>query len=860
MEVVSLFLDYSNYRRFSSANLQILSILLLSLIEFSFKLITFNAHTLIEFFMNLFQNKYAQHILAFFILLIVSGVYFYPETQGKKILSHDQVSSVAASKEVKNYQEKGDKILWTSRIFSGMPAFQVAYSVDDNLLLWVYKSNVLLPKSLWLSLMLMLGFYIALSILGYPLTIRLLGAISFSLSTWFLLSIEAGHSTKMVTIAFIPPLIASILISYKGKWLLGGVLTSLFLGLAIMANHIQIIYYSIFFIAILFFVKLFHAYKDQQIQPFFKRTIILIGFGLLGILPNITLLWTTYDYGNSSTRNGKTELTKEVEKTGDGLDLDYAMAWSYGKAETINLLIPGIYAPGASLEKGSETYEELARKGVPKNQIKNYLKGIPMYYGTQSTPSGPSYLGAGLIFLFLLMFFLHKGNFKWVLLGTTIVSVVFSWGGDFLLVNEFFFDHFPLYNKFRTPSMWLSLTMMSVTFGAMMALKIIHDKNYDVAKLKKALIYSGGALGGISLITYLLGGSLFDFNGPYDAQLAQNGFPMDSVIQDRINLVKSDSLRTLAVIALIFGTLWAILSNKLKSLSLGITIITIVIIGDMWMVGKRFLNNDDFTKAKTFEKSIKPTAADLQVLNDKEVNYRVFNAAVNSFNELTPSYFHQSIGGYSSVKLSRYQDLIEHHLSKGNMNVFNMLNAKYFITGQPGQEVAQQNPDANGSVWFVNDISWAKNADEEMALMNDFNSKNTVVIDEREKAYTNGVTPSNSPQNTISLTSFHPDNMVYNSNSSTENFAVFSEIWYKGNVDWKAYIDGKETEFIRVNYLLRGMKIPTGQHKITFKFHPTSHYVGTKISLVASILIVLMILGLIVMTAMGKELPGMKED
>ena len=302
------------------------------------------------------------------------GFIFILKLKEKKILSHDQVSAVAASKEVKDYQDKGDKILWTSRIFSGMPAFQVAYSVDDNLLLWVYKSNVLLPKSLWLSLMLMLGFYIALSILGYPLTIRLLGAISFSLSTWFLLSIEAGHSTKMVTIAFIPPLIASILISYKGKWLLGGVLTSLFLGLAIMANHIQIIYYSIFFIAILFFVKLFHAYKDQQIQPFFKRTIILIGFGLLGILPNITLLWTTYDYGNSSTRNGKTELTKEVEKTGDGLDLDYAMAWSYGKAETINLLIPGIYAPGASLEKGSETYEELARKGVPKNQIKNYLK------------------------------------------------------------------------------------------------------------------------------------------------------------------------------------------------------------------------------------------------------------------------------------------------------------------------------------------------------------------------------------------------------------------------------------------------------------------------------------------------------
>jgi len=860
VEVVSLFLDYSNYRIFSSANLQILSILLLSLIEFSFKLITFNAHTLIEFFMNLFQNKYAQHILAFFILLIVAGVYFYPETQGKKILSHDQISAVSASKEISDYAEKGDKILWTSKIFSGMPAFQVAYSVNENLLLWVYRSGKLLPKSLWLSLMLMLGFYIALSILGYPLAIRLLGAISFSLSTWFLLSIEAGHSTKMITISFIPPLIASILISYKGKWLLGGVLTSLFLGLAIMANHIQIIYYSIFFIAILFIVKLFHAYKDKKIKPFFKRTIILIGFGLLGVLPNITLLWTTYDYGNSSTRSGKSELTKENVKTGDGLDLDYAMAWSYGKAETINLLIPGVYAPGASLKKGSETYDELAKKGVPKNQIKDYLKGIPMYYGTQNTPSGPSYLGAGLIFLFLLMFFLYQGNFKWVLLGTVIVSIVFSWGDDFLIVNEFFFDHFPLYNKFRTPSMWLSLTMIAVTFGAMMGLKIIHDKNYDVAKLKKALIYSGGTLGGFSLITYLLGGSLFDFNGPYDAQLAQNGFPMDSIIQDRINLVKSDSLRTLAVIALIFGTLWAILSNKLKSLSLGITIITIIVIGDMWMVGKRFLNSDDFTKAKSFEKSIMASAADQQILNDTAINYRVFNAAVNSFNELTPSYFHQHVGGYSSVKLSRYQDLIERHLSKGNMNVFNMLNTKYFITGKPGQEIAQQNPDANGSVWLVNTINWAKNADEEMAKLSDFNPHTTAIIDSRFKAYIGDLKPSSSPQNSIQLSNFHPDNMEYTSNSTSESFAVFSEIWYKGNEDWKAYIDGKESEFIRVNYLLRGMKIPTGEHTIEFKFYPKSHYIGTKISLTSSILIIIMILGLIAMVAMGKELPGMKND
>jgi len=811
--------------------------------------------------MTFLDNKYTQHIISVLILIIVASIYFYPETQGKKILSHDQISSVAAAKEINDYKAKGDKILWTSKVFSGMPAFQVAYSVDDNLLLWVYKSNILLPKSLWLSLMLMLGFYLSLSILGYPMGIRLLGAISFALSTWFLLSIEAGHSTKMVTIAFIPPLIASILISYRGKWLIGGVLTSLFLGLAIMANHIQIIYYSLFFIAILFGVKLFKSLKEKEIQVFLKRTGILIAFGLLGVLPNITLLWTTYDYGDSSTRSGKSELTKaNDEKRGSGLDLDYAMAWSYGQAETFNLLIPGLYAPGASLGKDSETYSELAKKGVPKNQIKDYLKGIPMYYGTQSTPTGPSYMGAGLIFLFLLMLFLYKGNFKWILLGTIGTSIVFSWGSDFLLVNEFFFNHFPLFNKFRTPSMWLFLTMISITFGAMMALKIIIEKQYDSEKLKKALFISGGILGGISVITYLMGGSLLDFDGPYDAQLAQNGFPIDSVIQDRINLVKSDALRTLVIIASLFGIVWAILKNKIKNLTLGLTLISLIVIGDMWFVGKRFLNEDDFKKVKSFEKSILATAADQQVLNDPEVNYRTFNASVNSFNELTPSYFHQHVGGYSAVKLSRYQDLIEKHLSKSNMNVFNMLNAKYFITGQPGQEIAQQNPGALGSVWYTENIDWAKDADEEMEKLTDFNPQSTVIIDSRFKDYIGDLKPTSSPQNSIQLSKFHPDNMEYTSNSASENFAVFSEIWYKGNVDWKAYIDGEETEFIRVNYLLRGMKIPAGQHEIEFKFYPKSHYIGTKISLASSVLIILMLLGLFVMMAMGKELPGMTED
>ena len=809
--------------------------------------------------MNLFDQKYLRHLVAVFILLIVAGVYFFPETQGKKILSHDQVSAVAAAKQANDYLEKGETILWGSTVFSGMPLFQVAYKAKANLLYHFFDTNKLIPKSMWLWFSLILGFYICLSLLGYKTELSLIGALAFGLSTWFMLSIEAGHSTKILTVSFIPPLIASILITYKGKWLMGGVLTCLFLSLAIMSNHIQIIYYSLFLIIILFIVKLVEAVKTKEIPVFFKRTLILIGFGLLGVLPNTTMLWTTYDYGNETIRGGSSELTKEIKQS-SGLDIDYAMQYSYGKAESLNLLIPGFSGSGGTLDEGSETFSELRRKGVAKNQALDYLKGIPLFYGDPPINTGPSYIGAAIIFLFLLMFFIYKGRFRWVLLSTVILSIVFAWGRHFLVINEFMFDYLPLYNKFRTPSMWISLAMICAVLGAMISLKTIFENKYDSTKIKKALIYSGGILGGFVIFVYLFKSSFTDFSGPYDSQLAQNGLDVDTLIQDRISMLSSDIIRTLFIIGLTFGTVWMIVFKKLKNTSFAYLILATIILGDLWTVDKRFLNEDDFTKSKSFEKSIVASAADQQILNDKEINYRVFNASISSFNDNNTSYFHQSIGGYSAAKLIRYQDLIEHHLSKGNMNVFNMLNGKYFITGNPGQEVAQQNPGALGSSWFIESVDWAKNADDEMQKLTDFNPKSTVIIDERYKPYLEGFTPASNPQSTIKLSSFHPDNMVYNSNSSGDNFAVFSEIWYKGNEDWKVYVDGKESEFIRVNYLLRGLKIPAGQHEITFKFHPTSHYVGSNISLVSSSLIILLILGLFVMVLMKKALPGMEED
>ena len=790
--------------------------------------------------MNLFEQKYIRHIVAVFILVIVAGIYFYPETQGKKILSHDSISAVAASKQFRDYKEKGETILWGSTIFSGMPLFQVAYNVQANLLKVFFSLKHILPTSMWVWFMLILGFYICLSILGYPTEISLIGSIAFGLSTWFMLSIEAGHNTKILTIAFIPPLIASILITYKGKWLIGGILTCLF-------------------ILILFTVKLIEAIKNKSIPRFIKRTIILVGFGILAILPNITLLWTTYDYGKETIRGGKSELTKEVKQS-TGLDIDYAMQYSYGKAESINLIIPGFAGSGGTLTEKSATFEDLQSKGVPKKQALDYLKGIPLFYGEPPINTGPSYLGAALLFLFILMLFIYKGKFKWVLLSATILSIMLAWGRHFLVLNEFLFEYLPLYNKFRTPSMWLSLAMISVTWGAMITLKTIFNADYDHQKIKKSLYYSGGILGGFIIFIYLFKSSITEFSGPYDTQLSQNGLNIDALIQDRISMLSKDILRTLFVLGLTFGTVWLVVFKKLKNKQLAYFIFAVIIVGDLWLVDKRFLNKDDFSRAKSYDKSIIASAADQQILADREGNYRVFNTTVSSFNDNNTSYFHQSVGGYSAVKLIRYQDLIERHLSKGNMNVFNMLNTRYFISGQPGQEVAQRNPGALGNAWFVDEIKWAKNADEEMNLMTDFNPKTTAIIDVRFKEYLAGFQSNNQPNNTIELSSFHPDNMTYISNSTSENFAVFSEIWYKGNEDWKAYIDGKEMEFIRVNYLLRGMKVPAGQHEITFKFYPKSHYIGSKISYASSGFILLMLLGILVLIVLKKQLPGMNED
>ena len=801
------------------------------------------------------RSKIVPHILALLAFLLASGLYFMPEIKGDKIQSHDKMSYVGAAQERMEYQEKGEDILWTSRVFSGMPLYQISYNRDVNLLKNLEFLRDAVPYSMSKSFGLMIGLYIALLLLGLSPLISAVTALTYGFSTWYLLSIEAAHSTKMYSISYVAPFVASAIVAYRGRLWLGAFLMALFMCLMISSNHPQIAYYSLFFMAAVAAVYGVEAVAQKKIGAWVKTSVVLVAFGVISLLPNTSLIWTTYDYSKESTRGGKSELTKSEQAESEGLAFDYAMRWSYGKMESANLLIPGLYAGGYAPGENSVIVEELSKLGVPKKQAVEYAKNVPMYYGSQPFTSGPTYLGASLLFFFLLSFFIVKDRLKWALLSTFILSLFFAWGENFETWNRLFFENMPMFNKFRAPSMWLTLAITTTFIGAALAIKALVEKEYDKEKIVRQIMISGGVLGGIAALFYLFGTSIIsDFSGSYDEQLAKSGFPIDALIDERIALMKSDALRTLFFVLATGGLTWLFITNKLKSVRNYTLIVGAILLLDFVPVGLRYLNADDFLPSKGKDLSIVPTAADLTILNDNSIHYRVFNTTVSSFNDNHTSYYHKSVGGYSAVKLYRYQDLIDYHLANGNMKVFNMLNTKYFIQGNPGQEAASQNPDALGAAWLIKEVVSAANADEEMELLNSFSPDSQVVVDQRyssslgQKAY--------SATGSIALKQFHPDRMVYEFESGETQFAVFSEIWYMGNKDWKVYVDGVEKPFVRVNYLLRGMELPAGKHEIVFEFKPKAHYTGVKISYASSalFLVVLVFLGFkAVRSAAAKE-------
>jgi len=796
------------------------------------------------------------HLIAPIIFIIISLAFFSPLLEGKRLAQHDIAMWKGGAKEILDHKEKtGEVSLWTNSMFGGMPAYLVSFTHYNNLLRYIDKtlnSNTVPASFLFIA---MIGFYILLLVMGVNPWLSIVGSIAYGLSTYFIIVIGAGHNAKIKALGYVAPMIAGMLLTFRGKYLSGLALFSLFLGLNLYTGHPQITYYAGFIMIALFIAFLIDSFYNNTINTIGKKIGILVIAGILAIGANFSQLWFTYDYGKDSIR-GKSELTDDLHNKTTGLDKNYATQWSYGPAETFNLLIPNLMGGASAMNIGekSETFKFLRKNGVPMNQTQAITNQLPTYWGPQPSTSGPVYIGAIVVFLFVLGLFLIKNATKWAILGVTVLAIFLSWGDHFNFLTDLFLHYFPAYNKFRTVSMILVIVQFAMPFLGFLALKEIYDGKVNKVDFMKSFKWSLGITGGLCLLFMVLGGAMFNFSGTIDQQLLSSGWPqelLNAIKADRQKLLWNDSVRSLVFVLIGAGLVYALYIKKLKpayflvALGLFITV-------DLWVVNKRYMDNKNFVTPTMVEEPFNATDADRVILADTDPNFRVFNLTVSPFNDASTSYFHKSIGGYHGAKMRRYQEVIEKHLSTGNMAVLNMLNTKYFIQPSKNGPIAMQNPEALGNAWFINDIKVVENADEEIAALNGFNPKLTAIVDKRFEGSVKNFVTSNDSSGFIKLDVYNPNKLVYTSSSSTDRVAVFSEIYY--NKGWKVTIDGKPAEHFRANYILRAMVVPEGNHKIEFVFDPEMWYIGRNIDLASSLLILLIFAGWVGMSIYKKEL------
>jgi hypothetical protein len=728
----------------------------------------------------------------------------------------------------------------------------------------------------------MLGFFILLIILRVNPWLAIVGAIAYAFTAYTFIILDAGHITKAAALGYLPPLFGGIILVNRGKYLLGGALTALFFALELLCNHIQMTYYFFIFLMIYILVEWILKIREKNFADIFKSIAVFIIAGVIAVGCNFTNLWNTYEYSKSTIR-GPSELTGDGQNQTSGVDKDYATQWSMGTSEVMTLMIPSFKGASSSIQISEN---KNALKDVD-SQMKEYIGSMPQYWGDQLFTMSP-YAGAVVVFLFVFGLFVVKGRLKWVLLAGTILSIMLSWGKNMMWLTEMFLDYFPMYNKFRAVSQMLVIAEFCIPLLAILVVdKLI--KNPDLLKDKIKIPFSKsemtvqtafftafGLTGGLSLLFYLMPG-LTDFTSVSDAQMYEgiqksNGAQvaqqvMDNVEIARIALFKADALRSFFFTLLGALSLWLFLKKKING-SILIPLLGLIILVDLWGVDKRHLDDKSFTDKKKAEVPFTPSKADLAILEDKDPNYRVLNLAgpkEGPFNDAATSYFHKSIGGYHPAKLRRYQELIETHIS-GNMQniiktlqtnpsdsalrvafseqgVLNMLNMKYLIYNPDAQPL--QNRYALGNAWFVKEIKMVENADEELKTVGEINPATTIVVDKRYQSEVEGLKLNPSTEDKIRLTSYLPNHLTYESTTSAEQLAVFSEIYYKDG--WNVYVDGEQKTYFSGDWVLRAMRIPAGTHKIEFKFEPAKYYTGEKVSLVSCILLFGMLGGAVVL-------------
>lgn len=792
-------------------------------------------------------KTYLPHIVAVTVFLILTLIYLSPAAfEGKKLIQEDGISGVATGVDLKEYhKETGDYAHWSNTMFSGMPANQTYHPNTFNIFEEIGRFFRLRMSvsDLGAVFFYMVGFYIFLVSLGCKSWLSAVGAIAYAFGSYNLIIIGAGHANKALVMATMAPIIGGVILCYKKKYLIGALVTLVFTGLNIVWMHQQISYYLLIILLILAIVYFIYAIRDKQLKEFFKSSTILLLVAALSGMPAIVRLWGTADYAKSTMRGGAVLENSDKEQKGNtsktGLDIDYAFAWSYGRAETMTLLIPNFYGANSHYDIGedSECYNVLRNTG----QAAQFCKYAPTYWGVQPFTSGPTYFGAIVCFLFVLGLFLVKGPEKWWLLAATIVSIMLSWGKNLEWFNVFLFDNLPLYNKFRVPAMALVMANVTVVTLAILALKEFFAVKKNKETLRKPLLISAGITAGVCLFFALFGGSLFNFSAAADANYPE--YLQDALLKDRAQMLKSDAWRSFIFIALAFSVLWFAIKKQMKEFYIVLGLGFLILI-DLWTVDKRFLNDTKFREKKEVNTFI-PTQADRQILQDTDPNYRVLNLALNTFNDATTSYFHKSVGGYSAAKMQRYQDIIDYHFARGlNMDVLNMLNTKYFIVAnkqQGGQPMAQLNREALGNAWFVDSIKWVNNPNEEIEALYDFDPLKIAFIDTVWKSKLDNLSALQGVgDGLIKFIKFeNPGYLIYESNNDKAQLAVFSEVFYK---TWKAYIDGEEVPVVRVNYILRGLAIPEGKHTIEFKCIDEIYEKGGIVSVISTILIISTIL------------------
>lgn len=809
-------------------------------------------------------KKILTHAGIILFFFIIAAIYMSPVFDGKVIQQGDTLKWQAMAKEQIDFHEKtGGPTVWNSSMFSGMPGYQITTGVSSPNIL-VKLRNIVNLKFLGLSqhigvlFLYLIGFYACLLALGCSPWLSLLGALAFGLGSYNIIIIEAGHITKAHALALMAPILGGMLLTFKRKYAWGGILFALALGIQIACNHIQITYYTLLAAIILGLVYFIYSLKDKWLKSFLIGVGVLLIGCVFAVGVNASMLFVNQEYAKYTMRGGS-EITvnpEDLYKDGEaksiaasnGLDKDYAFSWSYGKAETYTLLVPGAYGGGSGETVGreSEFYKNFRQEQAP------------LYWGDQPFTSGPVYFGAIIIFLFIFGLFVVKGPDRWWLLLATILAILMSWGKNLMGFNGFLFDKLPMYNKFRTPSMSLVIANVTMVLMAVLALKAIFDKEnpIDTKKLNRGLYISTGISAGFILLMMVLSSS-FSFSGVSDTQMAaqykeQWSFIQDILIKDRKALFMSDSWRSLIFIVLSAGLLWLYINNKIKKSGIIIGILACLVLIDLWGVDRRYLNDTKFVTEKRLK--LKPSQND-QIIDQyaaqfNDEDYRVFDLSVNTFNDSYPSAFHHQIGGYHAAKLRRYQDLIDFYLSRHiNMDVLNMLNARYFVVpGQNGQPMVQRNSEALGNAWFVNEFQLVEDPNAEILALNSFGPADTAIIDKRFASMVQGKNLERDSNSVITMEHqkpYNPDYVVYKTKTSKEQLAVFSEVYYAP--DWKAYIDGKPAEYFRVNYILRAMVVPAGEHKIEFKCEAPLLHKLNKVTMLFSILFVVVVAGTLVL-------------